>query len=118
MKKQNSSIKAHLLWSALILLSLLAVCAIPFALAQSRSRGTTKRSQAASMSQLPTTSNVGAPASAIRLPVNPPAPAVPDAVLYDQMTNPAPTPGGVTSQDFETSFDAFDSFVPRLLLLR
>src|SRR5205814_7175566 len=40
MKKQNSSIKAHLLWSALILLSLLAVCAIPFALAQSRNRGT------------------------------------------------------------------------------
>src|SRR5438309_2718165 len=34
MKKQNSSIKAHLLWSALILLSLLAVCAIPLALAQ------------------------------------------------------------------------------------
>ena len=44
MKKQiNPTIKAHLLWSALILLSLLAVCAIPFALAQSRSRGTTKR---------------------------------------------------------------------------
>ncbi len=34
-KKQiNPSINAHLLWSALILLSLLAVCAIPFALAQ------------------------------------------------------------------------------------
>jgi hypothetical protein len=39
-KKQiNSSIKAHFLRSALILLSFLAVCAIPFALAQSRSRG-------------------------------------------------------------------------------
>ena len=35
MKKQKKpSIKAHLLWSALILLALLAVCAIPFALAQ------------------------------------------------------------------------------------
>src|SRR6266481_4081501 len=35
MKKQTKhSIKAHLLWGALILLSLLAVCAIPFALAQ------------------------------------------------------------------------------------
>jgi hypothetical protein len=35
MKKQiNPSIKAHLLWSTLILLSLLAICAIPFALAQ------------------------------------------------------------------------------------
>src|SRR5438034_5234799 len=46
MKKQNPSIKAHLLWSALILLLLLAVCAIPFALAQSRNRGTTKQSAA------------------------------------------------------------------------
>ncbi len=35
MKKQiNPPIKAHLLWSALILLSLLAICAIPFAVAQ------------------------------------------------------------------------------------
>src|SRR5437764_10718260 len=35
MKKQiNPSIKAHLLRSALILLSLLAICAIPFTLAQ------------------------------------------------------------------------------------
>src|SRR5882724_4718658 len=47
MKRQTKqSIKAHLLWSALILLSLLAVCAIPFALAQSRSRGTTKQTAA------------------------------------------------------------------------
>jgi len=43
MKKQtNSSIKAQLLGSALILLSLLAICAIPFALAQSRNRGSVK----------------------------------------------------------------------------
>ena len=43
MKKQiNPTIKAHLLWSALILLSLLAVCTIPFALAQ-RSTGTRGR---------------------------------------------------------------------------
>src|SRR5947209_6563779 len=43
MKKQiNPSIKAHLLRSALMLLSLLAICAIPFALAQSRGRGTAK----------------------------------------------------------------------------
>src|SRR5437867_2123423 len=46
MKKQiNPSIKAHLLWSALILLALFAVCALPFALAQSRSRGTSKQSE-------------------------------------------------------------------------
>jgi hypothetical protein len=44
MKKQTKhSIKAHLLWSALILLSLLAVCAIPFALAQ---RNATKQTVA------------------------------------------------------------------------
>src|SRR5947209_8459842 len=49
MKKQiNPSIKAHLLRSAFILLALVAVSAIPFALAQSRSRGTAKRSVAAS----------------------------------------------------------------------
>ena len=49
MKKQiNPSIKAQILRSAFILLSLVAVSAIPFALAQSRSRGTAKRSAAAS----------------------------------------------------------------------
>src|SRR5947209_4483592 len=49
MKKQiNPSIKAQLLRSAFILLLLVAVSAIPFALAQSRSRGTAKRSVAAS----------------------------------------------------------------------
>ncbi len=42
MKKQiNPSIKAHLLRSALILLSLLAICAIPFVLAQSPIAGFT-----------------------------------------------------------------------------
>ena len=49
MKKQiNPSIKAHLLRSAFILLSLVAVSAIPFSLAHSRSLGTAKRSVAAS----------------------------------------------------------------------
>src|SRR5207249_9808509 len=49
MKKQiNPSIKAQILRSAFILLSLVAVSAIPFALAQSRTRGTAKRSVAAS----------------------------------------------------------------------
>src|ERR1043166_7436174 len=121
MKKQNPSIKAHLLWSALILLTLVALCAIPFALAQSRSRGTIKQSVVQAVSnqiaaanmyppQAPTTSNraVFAPANAAR--VKPPLPAAPNVVLYDQINNPAPTPGGVTSQDFEAAFDAFDSF--------
>src|SRR6266478_3503077 len=40
-KQTNPSIKAHLLWSALILLALLAVCAIPFALAQRSFNGRT-----------------------------------------------------------------------------
>ena len=64
MKKQiNPSIKAHLLRSALILLSLLAICAIPFALAQSRSRGTNNRGVAnrtATKSQLRTNTRASA----------------------------------------------------------
>src|SRR6266496_2921604 len=49
MKKQiNPSIKAQILRSAFYLLLLVAVTAIPFALAQPRSRGTAKRSVAAS----------------------------------------------------------------------
>jgi len=47
-KQINPSIKAQILRSAFILLALVAVSAIPFALAQSRSRGTAKRSVAAS----------------------------------------------------------------------
>src|SRR5437870_3611035 len=58
MKKQNSSIKAHLLWSALILLSLLAVCAIPFALAQSRSRGTSKQNVIQTPQSAPAARNI------------------------------------------------------------
>ena len=47
MKKQiNPTIKAHLIRSAFYLLLLLGVCAIPFALAQSRSRGTARQSMA------------------------------------------------------------------------
>src|SRR6478752_3278990 len=42
MKKQiNPTIKAYLIRGAFYLLLLLAICAIPFALAQSHSRGTT-----------------------------------------------------------------------------
>src|ERR1700681_21874 len=45
MKKQiNPTIKAHLIRSAIYFLSLLAVLGIPFALAQSRSGGTTRPS--------------------------------------------------------------------------
>jgi len=62
-KKQiNPSIKAHLLWSALVLLSLLAICAIPFALAQSHGRGINNRSVAnrTDQSQFPT-KNINSP---------------------------------------------------------
>jgi hypothetical protein len=45
MKKQiNPTIKAHLIRSAFYVVLLLAVCVIPFTLAQSRSRGTAKQS--------------------------------------------------------------------------
>jgi len=63
MKKQiNPSIKAHLLRSALVLLSLLAICAIPFALAQSHGRGINNRSVAnrTDQSQFPT-KNINSP---------------------------------------------------------
>src|SRR6266496_1121310 len=64
MKKQNSSIKAHLLWSALILLSLVAVCAIPFALGQ---RGARKQSVAT-----PTLTQQSAAANArAKFPIDP-----------------------------------------------
>ena len=47
MKKQiNPTIKAHLIRSAFYLLLLLGVCAIPFALAQSRSRGSASQNVA------------------------------------------------------------------------
>ena len=45
MKKQiNPTVKAYLIRSAFYLLLLVAVCAIPFALAQSRNRGTARQS--------------------------------------------------------------------------
>ena len=88
MKRQiKLSIKAHLPRSALILLLLLAICAIPFALAQSGSRGTNNRSVVnhAGQSRLPT--KIVGP---LRIPAFQilPVPIVPAAVLYDQLNNP------------------------------
>src|SRR5437762_4596717 len=128
MKKQTKhSIKAHLLWSALILLSLLAVCAIPFALAQSRSRGTAKQSVAkpnavpsinlqsidgtvsaqpqspkVSRTDLPTTTS-GPNVPNFSLP---PVPKLPAVTLYDQYNNAGTN--ATVSQDFETANDTFD----------
>ena len=79
MKKQiNPTTKAHLIRGAFYLLLLLAVCAIPFALAQSRSRGTTKPGAAApkmpeSIARPnPDSAHIsaGAPTSAFGLPVS------------------------------------------------
>jgi hypothetical protein len=74
MKKQhNPSIKAHLLWSALILLSLLVVCAIPFALAQrnATTRTWAKRSVGASAHSTKTSGPAG------------PAPEIPNSNIGD-----------------------------------
>src|ERR1051326_5118325 len=119
MKKQiNPSIKAQIIRSAFYLLLLLAVCAIPFALAQRGSRGAAKASvtnaspQAVSMppmagtvpagiashvrgteqSQLPKISRTDLPTkrSGPMLSRVPivPYPKAPQVVLYDQLNNP------------------------------
>ncbi len=60
MKKQiNPTIKAHLIRSVFILLSLLAVCAIPFALAQRNSSNQSKQFQKALGSSQPLTTPEG-----------------------------------------------------------
>ncbi len=60
MKKQiNLTIKAHLIRGALYLLLLVAVCAIPFALAQSRSRGTTRRAVTSNIAAAPVSPRAG-----------------------------------------------------------
>src|SRR5262249_5882948 len=127
MKKQNPSIKAQILRSAFILLSLLAICAIPFALAQrnavkqSTAKPVMKPDVAANPSHLPSlTSLAGVPAlPPSQLPTRasgpsvpsfrmPPQPKLPQVTLYDQLDNPGSV--STNSQDFETAFDAFDDF--------
>jgi len=106
-KKQiNPSIKAHLLRSALILLSLLVICAIPFALAQSRSRGTNNRSVANRTDQPQILIKFG---GRVRVPAfqMPPVPKLPAVVLYDQLNNPGTF--AVSSQEFP-DFPAFTDF--------
>src|SRR5437762_8858679 len=87
MKKQiNPSIKAHLLRSALILLSLLAICAIPFTLAQSRGRGSNNRSVANPNDEAHLRTNDGGAFAMPAFPVLPPR--TPHIILYDQLNNP------------------------------
>jgi VCBS repeat protein len=102
MKKQtNPTIKAHLIRSAFYLLLLLAVCAIPIALAQSRTRGTAKQSVVN-----PTVSS----SRATGIPKAPilPVPKFPAAVLYDQLNNPGTL--STSSQDFEAAYNTSDDF--------
>jgi len=135
MKKQiNPTIKAYLVRSGFYLLLLLAVCAIPFALAQ---RNTTKRNVtnsgaktdasankymaqridgAVSQQPLPNISAIDASHlptkhSEPSVPVfsMPPPPKVPQVTLYDQLNNPGVV--STNSQDFETANNAFDDFV-------
>ena len=97
MKKQNNqSIKAHLIRSALYVLLLVAVCVIPFALAQ---RTATSRSIAPATSRNfnpatapPSTeadqTQPTAASGAINVPsIVPPFPKAPQVVLYDQYDN-------------------------------
>src|SRR5215475_13186016 len=100
MKKQiNPTIKAHLIRSAFYLLLLLAVCAIPFALAQ---RNATKRSMtkpnAVAIAQLPQdTPSLDGTVGASRIR----APAATDLALTRPLTNsPAVCGGTCTSYNF------------------
>jgi len=94
------NIKAQLLRGALCLLLLLAVCVIPFALAQ---RTTGEQSTSRNTGQHPATrSDTGPGALAIlNLPNG--------GVLWDQYNNPATEqPVGISSQDFEPALNTLD----------
>jgi hypothetical protein len=103
MKKQlNPTVKAHLIRSAFYVLLLVAVCVIPFALAQ---RNTVATATGVSrQSELPTASTYTGPRPLRILP----QPKLPLVVLYDQYDNPGTNATG--SQDFETANDPFDDF--------
>ena len=127
MKKQiNPTIKAHLLRSAFYLLLLVAVCAIPFALAQ---RNTTRQSwtkpdlarpiaaapQTVRPSLLTGPPKASSGITGARIVRVPPMPKFPTVVLYDQLDNPGTFL--TSSQEFPddpkfTSFAADDFVVP------
>jgi len=103
MKTQiNPNIKAHLIRAAFYLLFLLAVCAIPFSLAQ---RTTAKQNTVGSTTQLPiTSSHSDRDASAL-----PTAEFPMGCCLWNQYDNPATQPPlGIGSQKFEPVMAAFD----------
>src|SRR5947208_13370076 len=102
MKRVSPIVKAHLIRGAFYLLLLLALCVIPFALAQ---RTTEKQTTAGSAMQLPITSS-DSDRDATALPTR----EFPtDLVLYDQYNNPATEPPiNIGSQEFEPAMAAFD----------
>lgn len=111
--KTSPVIRAYLLRGALCLLLLTGAYTIPLAPAQ---RNTAERSdvRASPAMAFPATLNAAA-APSIAVSLIPSVPAEPVIILYDQTNNPAPTPtpptpGGVTSQDFEPELDSHDSF--------
>ena len=97
MKKQrNPSIKAHFLWSALILLALLAVCAIPFALAQRSATRQSNQSHQAPGTGSPViqqkikSSAVGSDNEKFMVRMMPAT--LPGPVTFGGFDNPAPVP--------------------------
>ena len=118
MKKQlNPTIKAHLIRSAFYLLLLLGVCAIPFALAQSRSRGTARQSMgkpavvnpAESKSGLAIAANPdfqGAPPKEDDVTKTPEVPVLENPEPQD-LTYPAPP-----SSTFAGAHSDYQSFLP------
>src|ERR1043166_492355 len=133
MKKQiNPTIKAHLIRGGFYLLLLIAVCAIPFALAQ-RNAATRSGANAAGKSKFAAAqSNAGSgllpydvrtlPGRHAKLgeiptlltPTTGPTfrillqPKLPNVILYDQYDNAGTN--ATSSQDFEAAFDPFDDF--------
>ena len=132
MKKQiNPTIKAHLIRGAFYLLLLLAVCAVPFALAQrntkrgvanpvskfaSQSHAGSQLNDVRGVPNLPRMSQVPQNTSGVRaahvLPI-PRLPKAPQVVLYDQYNNNGPNATlSATFTDFPTSSaDLADDFV-------
>ena len=126
MKKQNDrTIKAHFIRSASYVLLLLAVCIIPFALAQRSANSRTVITNPATTQNLPFDRGAAPPAADVnvvpamssassRVPLEiPPYPKAPQVILYDQYNNASGT--GTLSTRFSDvpvfSSDLADDFV-------
>ena len=107
MKKQiHPAAKAYLIRGAFYLLLLVALSAIPFALAQSRSRATTEGSAARHGSMLPAVPQLSSGGLGASLLNAPPPPEAPQTVLYDQYNNVG---ANVTASDSFTDLPTFSS---------